>query len=345
MTSWDSTQPIVEALQDQGLSNSFELEFATEEQFAGWLNQMQPQQAGTSSDSQMGTFDGETWTPNQAAACGQTDMGASSPSQAPSQYAIKAAVCLHHIYYSDQLPWSGTQLDFDKRYCDDCLERQGLAKGIADIDLNADLERQRLAQGVADIDLNGDLSFLNIISLDVGSSAEFPFTGYMSQVSSEAEAMGENLSRSFAAPSLMELTSQDPLACEGMQEMSSHSLKAPVPLMGDTDQRSSVGPVAQAFPSFLDLTQQIDLDQESDFDEEEEHCEPETRLSFPGYQMTESDNTEDMAQYEDQDMEDAFDEPPSPEIGVSFSPEHIWPGEDIAKEEPGYSSDYRFLDD
>ena len=160
-----------EALPDQGLLNASKqenpdfIDFATEEQFAEYLNQMQAQQAGTSSDSQMGTFDGETWIPNQATTFSQAESSGNVQTQAPAQYSIKAGVCLHHIYYSSQLPWSGTELDFDRRYCDECLDRQRLVQGVADIDLGADLERQRLAQSIAEIDLNAELGVFNAASL------------------------------------------------------------------------------------------------------------------------------------------------------------------------------------
>lgn len=320
--SWDNSRTILEALQDQGLPNTIGPEIsnflnsATEQQFTEWLSQMHSQQAGSSSASQMGAFDGETWT----------------PSQAPGQFSIKAGVCLHHIYYSEQLPWSGRELDFDRRYCDACLEGQALVHGIAGIDINKDpeFERQRLEESITNIDLNGDLSFLNVGNLDIGSPAEIPFMQYTGQVPSATEAIGEDPSQSFAETgSVMGFEGLDSFAYEILEECPS--------LLGPAPQKIS--------------------GQESNLEDEEfdislaEYCEslPQNQPSFFKAEMTERDYTEDIKQetseYEDEGMDDAYDEPPSPEIGVSFSPRHIWPGEEVASEEPGYSADYMFLDD
>ncbi|CAF9910204.1 MAG: hypothetical protein HETSPECPRED_009651 [Heterodermia speciosa] len=74
----------------------------------------------------------------------------SSPSlPALDLYSIKASICHHHIRYANTLPWSGSCLDFDTRYCDACRERERLvvdtvalnpAAGMDMSDLDAEME-------------------------------------------------------------------------------------------------------------------------------------------------------------------------------------------------------------
>ena len=261
----------------------------------------------------MGTFDGETFTPLSSQ---QPDSSVDSQVPVPTQYSIKAGVCLHHIFYSTQLPWSGTELDFERRYCDACLARQGLAG----IDLNADLACH--GEGDADINLNGDFSFLHGCDLGVESTSAEGLS---------VEDMDQVLDSFVTHGSLMDFGGEEGLAGEAMQGMDFDPLVEPEPIVEYMDH------CCFSSSSELRITSA-------------EHCEklPETQLTwFETQKMAESnDNTEEASEYEDEEMEDAFDEePPSPEIGVSFSPEHIWPGENIAREEPGYSSDYRLLDD
>ena len=63
----------------------------------------------------------------------------SHPSTSQGRYSIKASVCQHLLRYSDTLPWSGTELDFEERYCEGCLRRDRFAKDIAAV-----LERDEL---------------------------------------------------------------------------------------------------------------------------------------------------------------------------------------------------------
>ena len=96
-----------------------------------------------------------------------------SPSGSQRRYSIKASVCNHHLRYSDTLPWSGTELDFEERYCEGCLRRDRFAKDIA-----------------STLELD-DLSHLNTPHLDISATGhQGPFMGYSAEVGDQGLSEG-----------------------------------------------------------------------------------------------------------------------------------------------------------
>ena len=62
-------------------------------------------------------------------------------------YSIKASVCHHHIRYASALPWSGSCLDFDTRYCEKCRERERMVKEMVAADV-PEMEMQVDGEGL-----------------------------------------------------------------------------------------------------------------------------------------------------------------------------------------------------
>lgn len=366
MTSWDSHLQIVH-LQDQGKSNTVELPmthdvhpFAQYRENPGLLSdyphnppyesadeQSLATETSTSASSEslsdlstpttssFQTFHSHppghltnTWAANQINQFQQQRLP-NANNDAPAQFSIKAAVCQHHLRYSDHLPWSQTELNFERRYCDDCLERE------------------RLAKGIAALDLNDDLSFLEVEQMGIGSQSPNPcMDPDPSRIGMLQETPPTLQSSQLDNPSPTSIDQHSEPADEDMDDDFGF---APTPARRYKDQDLSHNYIPQQHlskrvpkvrpwdeePAFSDeyfwarfseypemlLHGCLDHAQEPhDFPSDEPESVPEQPSGF--------DDDKD-----DEDMEDPYDDPPSPEIGVSFSPEHLWVGENIAREE------------